>query len=219
MGGTNSGRSHEPQQCGGAHLPNTLSSPNAAPAGIGDRQNTTIPDDPHPKSSDRTLHPRLPPQQNRRCTGAPKATPIASGVRGAEPPGAAGPPPYGGGPARGNAGASNSRRREPAAKAGLTQRKLETRLRGSGRAPGAVAGPGFCPARPRRGEGPGERSSPRRGGPAAKAAGPPRSVSALNLQTNPYRRVRALKNSAIAKIAGLNRRRKAIAACRASETR
>ena len=26
MGGSNFGRSHEPQQCGGAHLPNTLSS-------------------------------------------------------------------------------------------------------------------------------------------------------------------------------------------------
>ena len=33
MGGSNFGRSHEPQQCGGAHLPNTLSSPNAATAG------------------------------------------------------------------------------------------------------------------------------------------------------------------------------------------
>ena len=27
MGGSNFGRSHEPQQCGGAHLSNTLSSP------------------------------------------------------------------------------------------------------------------------------------------------------------------------------------------------
>ena len=32
MGGSNSGRSHEPQQCGGAHS-NTLSSPNAAAKG------------------------------------------------------------------------------------------------------------------------------------------------------------------------------------------
>ena len=33
MGGSNFGRSHEPQQCGGAHVSNTLSSPNAAAEG------------------------------------------------------------------------------------------------------------------------------------------------------------------------------------------
>ena len=56
---------------------------------------------PHtPKSPDRTLHPRLPPQQNRRCTGAPKAAPIASGGPGGRSPrGAAAPPPKGGGAA------------------------------------------------------------------------------------------------------------------------
>ena len=50
MGGSNFGRSHEPQQCGGAHLPNTLSSPNAALAGgIGGPPEHRLPDDPHPK--------------------------------------------------------------------------------------------------------------------------------------------------------------------------
>ena len=50
MGGTNFGRSHEPQRCGGAHLPNTLSSPNAAAeGGIGGPPEHRLPDDPLPK--------------------------------------------------------------------------------------------------------------------------------------------------------------------------
>ena len=54
----------------------------------------------HPKSSNRTMHFRLPPRQNQRRTRAPKAPPIASGGPGGQgPPGAAGPPPQGGGPA------------------------------------------------------------------------------------------------------------------------
>ena len=56
MGGSNFGRSHEPQQCGGAHLPNTPSLPNAAvEGGIGDRQNIDFPMTHTPKSP-------LPPQ-------------------------------------------------------------------------------------------------------------------------------------------------------------
>ena len=52
MGGSNSGRSHEPQQCGGAHVSNTLSSPNAAATGgIGGLPELHISDDPHPKKS------------------------------------------------------------------------------------------------------------------------------------------------------------------------
>ena len=58
MGGSNSGRSHEPQQCGGAHLSNTLSSPNAAAkGGIGDRQNIAYSMTHTPKSSVPTTTP------------------------------------------------------------------------------------------------------------------------------------------------------------------
>ena len=62
MGGSNFGRSHEPQQCGGAHLPNTPSLPNAAvEGGIGDRQNTAFPMTHTPKSP-------LPPQPYHSST-------------------------------------------------------------------------------------------------------------------------------------------------------
>ena len=50
MGGSNFGRSHEPQQSGGAHVSNTLSSPNAATiGGIGGLPEHPIPDDPPSK--------------------------------------------------------------------------------------------------------------------------------------------------------------------------
>ena len=56
MGGSNFGRSHEPQQCGGAHVSNTLSSPNAAATGgIGGLPELHVSDDPHPKKP-RTHH-------------------------------------------------------------------------------------------------------------------------------------------------------------------
>ena len=90
MGGTNSGRSHEPQRCGGAHLPNTLSSPNAAPGGgIGGLPEHRLPDDPHPKKAPYPAQPyrlpapqQLPPHQNGKSSAYG-----VRGSRGAEPPG------------------------------------------------------------------------------------------------------------------------------------
>ena len=89
MGGTNSGRSHEPQRCGGAHLPNTLISPNAAAeGGIGGVLEHRLPDDPPPKKAPlhhnpATLHTAaLTPHQT---TNSPNAR--VGGSRGAEPPG------------------------------------------------------------------------------------------------------------------------------------
>ncbi len=49
MGGSNSGRSHEPQQCGGAHLPNTLRTPLPPNGGNGESQNIASPMTHHPK--------------------------------------------------------------------------------------------------------------------------------------------------------------------------
>ena len=60
--------------------------PNAALAGgIGGPPEHRLPDDPHPKSPDRTLHPRRPPQQNRRRTEPQKPRLSRQGVPGAGP--------------------------------------------------------------------------------------------------------------------------------------
>ena len=89
MGGTNFGRSQEPQQCGGAHVSNTLSSPHAALAGgMGGPPEHSLPDDPHPKSSTSTA--TLPAYRTaaptpHQTTDSPNAR--VRGSRGAGPPG------------------------------------------------------------------------------------------------------------------------------------
>ena len=90
MGGSNFGRSHEPQQCGGAHVSNTLSSPHAALAGgMGDRQNTASPMTHTPKSRTRYNPTGFPPPQYPRHTRTPTAPTPASGD-----PGGRGEEPY-----------------------------------------------------------------------------------------------------------------------------
>ena len=93
MGGSNFGRSHEPQQSGGAHVSNTLSSPNAALAGgIGGPPEHPIPDDPPPQKA--SIERYTSASHHSKTGAAPKhskAAPIASGgPRGQSPPGAAG---------------------------------------------------------------------------------------------------------------------------------
>ena len=94
MGGSNSGRSHEPQQCGGAHLPNTLSSPNAAAkGGIGGPPEHRLPDDPPPQKAGIE---RYAPPPTTAKPALHRSTQSCAyrvrGSRGAEPPGREGGP-------------------------------------------------------------------------------------------------------------------------------
>ena len=83
-------------------------------AALGDRQNATIPDDPHPKKPHTRHNPTdSPHRSNRHSTRPPTAPTIASGGPGGQgPPGAAAPPRSGGGAAAKHAGVSSSSRTE-----------------------------------------------------------------------------------------------------------
>ena len=84
MGGSNFGRSRQPQRT----RRSPTCRPIAAKGGNGESQNTPFPMTPTPKSPDRTIRSRPPPQQNRRCTEVPQSRIYCvRGSRGAEPPG------------------------------------------------------------------------------------------------------------------------------------
>ena len=136
-------RSQEPQQCGGAHASNTLSSPNAAPGdGIGGPPEHSLPDDPHPKSSTSTA--TLPAY--RTAAPTPHQTTNSPNVRvrgspGAEPPGRGSAAAVGRRHSRENAGETNERWIEPRRKSrGKPEAAGARPLRGGGRSPPGAEG-------------------------------------------------------------------------------